>query len=116
MNILKKISKLNNIKCYRKELFYDISTALEEAEYNGVSVYEAMINIKNRKRRMGKEIKGKCIGTTLLVKGLEFETVAVLNAHKFNDPKNFYVALTRASKKLVIFTNKLTLSPYLNKK
>lgn len=112
MNLLKKISKLNNIKCYRKELFYDVCTALEEAEYNETSVYESMINIKNRKRRMGKQVKGKCIGTTLLVKGLEFETVAVLNAHKFKDPKNLYVALTRASKKLVIFTNNQILSPY----
>jgi len=112
MNILNKISKLNNIKCYRKELFNDICKSLEEAEYNGTSVYEAMIKIKNRKRQMGKEIKGKCIGTTLLVKGLEFETVAVLNANKFKDPKNLYVALTRASKKLVVFTYNTTLSPY----
>lgn len=111
-NVLNKILKLENIKCYRKELFYDICSALVEAECNKTSVYEAMTNIKNRKRRMGKELKGKYIGTTLLVKGLQFETVAVLDIHKFNDPKNFYVALTRASKKLVIFTNKLTLSPY----
>jgi DNA helicase-2/ATP-dependent DNA helicase PcrA len=112
-NVLDKISILDKgIKCYRKQLFYDICGALVEAECNKTSVYESMTNIKNRKRRMGKEIKGKCIGTTLLVKGLQFETVAVLNAHEFTDPKNFYVALTRASKKLVIFTNKSTLSPY----
>ncbi|MFV1977526.1 MAG: hypothetical protein ACC651_17435 [Candidatus Scalindua sp.] len=44
---------------------------------------------------MGRKIKGKCIGTTLLTKGLEFDTVAILNARKFDCPKNLYVALTR---------------------
>jgi len=110
--ILEQIKNLPNIKCYRKELFNDICNALEEAEYNNISVYEAMKKIKNRKRRMGRKIDGKCIGTTLLIKGLEFDTVAILNAHKFKDPKNLYVALTRASRKLVIFTNNSILSPY----
>ena len=110
--ILKQIKNLPNIMCYRKELFYDICKALEEAGYNGISVYESMKKIKNRKRRMGRKIKRNCIGTTLLIKGLEFDTVAVLNAHKFKDPKNLYVALTRASRKLVVFSNKEFLSPF----
>ena len=111
-HILKQIKNLPNIKCYRKELFNDICKALEESENNHTSVYESMKKIKNRKRRMGRKIKGKCIATTLLIKGLEFDTVAILNAHKFKDPKNLYVALTRASRKLVIFTNNNILSPY----
>ena len=73
--------------CYRKELFNDLCKALEEAEYNNTSVYESMKKIKNRKRKIGRKIEGKCIGTTLLIKGLEFDTVAVLNAHEFEDPK-----------------------------
>jgi len=111
-NILKQIENLPKIMCYRKELFYDICKALEEAGYNGISVYEAMKKIKNRKRRMGRGIKGKCIGTTLLIKGLEFDTVAVLDAHKFKDPKNLYVALTRSSRKLIVFSNNAVLSPF----
>lgn len=109
---LKQIRNLPWVLCYRKELFNDLCKALEEAEYNNTSVYEAMKKIKNRKRRLGRKIEGKCIGTTLLVKGLEFDTVAVLNAHKFKDPKNLYVALTRASHKLIVFTNSSILSPY----
>ena len=73
-----------------------------------------MKNIRNVKRRMGRKIVGKCIGTTLLTKGLEFDTVAILNTHKFNCPKNLYVALTRASKRLIIFTTNRILSPYTN--
>lgn len=111
---LRQIKNIPNIKCYRKELFYDLCKALEQAEYQKISVYEAMKNIRNVKRRMGRKIKGKCIGTTLLTKGLEFDTVAILNAHKFDCPKNLYVALTRASKRLIVFTNNKVLSPYKN--
>ena len=111
---LRSIQKLRDVKCYRKELFYDLCKALEQAEHQNISVYEAMKNIKNIKRRIGRKIEGKCIGTTLLTKGLEFDTVAILNAHKFNCPKNFYVALTRASNKLLVFTNSKVLSPYTN--
>jgi hypothetical protein len=110
--ILKKIEKLRGIKCYRKELFWNLCKALEQAEYKGISVYEAMKEIRNIKRRIGRKISGRCIGTTLLTKGLEFDTVVVLDAHKFKCPKNFYVAITRASKKLIIFTNNKVLSPY----
>ena len=110
--VLKKIKNLPKIKCSRRELFYDLCKALEKAKYKSISVYEAMKEIRNIKRRMGRKVKGRCVGTTLLTKGLEFDTVAVLDAHTFDCPKNFYVAITRARKKLIIFTNNKVLSPY----
>ena len=110
--ILKKLEKLPGIECYRRELIWNLCKALEQSEYKGISVYQAMKEIRNIKRRIGRKIRGRCIGTTLLTKGLEFDTVAVLDAHKFKCPKNFYVAITRASKKLIIFTNNKVLSPY----
>jgi len=110
--ILRQIKDLPDMVCYRRELFNAICKALEEAGYNKTSVYEAMKRIKNRRRRMGRKIDGKCIGTTLLVKGLEFDIVVILNTHKFEKPEDLYVALTRASEKLVVFTKKRKLSPY----
>ena len=112
LEILKKTKKLPDIKCYRVELFHSLCRTLEKADYKSISAYEAMKEIRNIKRRTGRKIRGKCIGTTLLTKGLEFDTVAVLDAHKFKCPKNFYVAITRASKKLIILTNNKVLSPY----
>lgn len=110
--IFKQIKNLNNIKCYRKELFSNILKSLDDASYNDITVYEAMVNKRNQTRRIGRKIDGRCIGTTLLTKGLEFDTVVVLDAHKFKCPKNLYVALTRARKKLIVFSNNQTLSPY----
>lgn len=76
---------------------------------NKQTVYDSMSKIRNSKRHIGKSIRGRNIGTTLLTKGLEFETVVILNAQQFNCPKNFYVAITRASKRLVVFSEKLEL-------
>jgi len=109
--ILKDIHKLPGIKCYRKELLNTFCKALEEAEILSTSVFESMVNKRNLTRRIGRKIYGKCIGTTLLTKGLEFDTVAIINAHKFECPKHLYVAMTRASKRLIVFTNNSTLKP-----
>ncbi|MCX6157143.1 MAG: AAA family ATPase [Ignavibacteriae bacterium] len=109
---LKEVYKLPNIKCYRKELFYTFCKALEQAEYGNITVFIAMTNIRNLISRMGRKLFGKSVGTTLLTKGLEFDTVLIINAHKFDSPKHLYVALTRASKRLIIFTEKTKLNPY----
>lgn len=111
-SVVRKIMDLPDIKCYRKDLVFSICRALIIAETEGRSVYEGMVSHKNIIRRVGRKIYGKCIGTTLLTKGLEFDTVAVLNVHRFENYKHFYVAITRACKRLVIFSelNRLRLS------
>jgi DNA helicase-2/ATP-dependent DNA helicase PcrA len=93
----------------RPELFISLRQSLLDAAVMNLTVVEAMINARNRVRRVGRKVEGRCIGSTLLTKGLEFDTVAVLDAHLYSCPKNFYVALTRACKRLVIFTNKTEL-------
>jgi hypothetical protein len=110
--ILEQINHFPQSKCYRKELLECIYDCLKEVVYAGGSVYEVMVKRRNYVRRAGKKIYGRCIGTTLLTKGLEFETVVILNAHKFACRKNLYVALTRASKRLIIFTESFILNPY----
>lgn len=106
------IKDLPDVKCYRKELFNSFCSALKDAEHSNISVFQAMTNSRNLTRRVGRKIYGKCIGTTLLTKGLEFDTVVILNAHKFDCPKHLYVALTRASKRLIILTESKILKPY----
>ena len=104
----------NNLKIkYKREgLLYALLNALNHSALEGISVYEAMKNHRNVIRRTGRKIKGKCIGTTLLTKGLEFDTVAILDADKFDCPKHFYVALTRGCKNLFVFSSQKLLSPY----
>lgn len=92
-------------KCHFKELYREIKRASNIAESEGIPLYEAMTQLKNNIRHVGRKIEGRCIGTTLLTKGLEFDTVVLYEAHKFTDAKNFYVAISRARKKLVLITS-----------
>lgn len=110
--LLEGVSRLQNVRCYRKEILSSLRKALIDAEARKISVVQSMTDQRNRIRRMGRKVYGKCIGTTLLTKGLEFDTVVIINAQKFKCPKNLYVALTRASKRLVVFSSNSELSPY----
>lgn len=109
---LRQISQLPESKCFRLELFDSLCKAIEDASVKGTTVYQAMAARRNGVRRVGRKIYGRCIGTTLLTKGLEFDTVAIINAHQFDCPKHLYVALSRACKRLLIFTGTTILSPY----
>lgn len=100
-----EIPKLPMLKCYRKEIFNCLCKSLQHADIEKTTVLKAMVEIRNTIRRYGKKTNIKCIGTTLLTKGLEFDTVIVLNAHQFDCPRHLYVAFTRACKKLIVFTN-----------
>lgn len=110
-DLLKLISKLPDFKKYRRDLYDSIYWALIEADNENISVKKAMENRRNKLRRVGRKVYGRCIGTTLLTKGLEFDNVVVLNAHEFKCPKHLYVALTRASKKLIVISENSILKP-----
>lgn len=88
----------------RPELLHSLAVCMRNAVSNNKSIYDNMVDYKNRIRQMGKKVEGRCMGTTLLTKGLEFDTVVIVDAHLFSDKKNFYVAISRACKNVVIFT------------
>lgn len=102
--LLSFIFSLPNIKCYHRSFYTAIRRSIHIAATNGTTIFEAMKMFRSRIRHQGRRIEGKCIGTTLLTKGLEFDTVIIWNAHKFEDEKNFYVAISRACKNLIILT------------
>lgn len=110
--ILRKIHQLPQMHCFRLGRIRGLLKACDNSVLMKSSVYASMKEQRANLRHLGRVIRGKSIGTTLLTKGLEFETVAILDAHKFDCPKHLYVAMTRACKKLVIFTENITLSPY----
>ena len=94
-SLIEAIEIIPDMKVYRKDFLHDICNALRDADRLGVSAAESIERNRNILRRKGRKIQGKVIGTTLLTKGLEFDTVVVLNAHRFNDIRHLYVALTR---------------------
>ena len=92
-------------KSKRPGIVYANRKCVANSISNGESVYENMNQYKNKIRMSGRKVLGKCIGTTLLTKGLEFDTVIILGANLIRDKRNFYVAISRACKELYIFSN-----------
>jgi len=98
------------LKIFRHELFQSIIKSLDSSSQEKTTVFEAMKNHRNNVRRSGRKCIGRFVGTTLLTKGLEFDVVVILDAHLFECPKHLYVAMTRACKRLIVFTeNKVLL-------
>lgn len=106
LSLIKFMKNTKKFKPQRIDLLYNFIKAIEISNNECKSIYEGMVSYKNMIRKIGKKIDGKCIGTTLLTKGLEFDTVVILDAHRFIDHKNFYVAITRACKNLFVFSEK----------
>lgn len=111
-NLIMQINNLPKNKCHRKDFVRDVINALHDANARNITAYDAMKRNRDIIRREGRSVIGKCIGTTLLTKGLEFDTVIVLNAQQFKDPKHLYVAMTRACKRLIVISNSNILHPY----
>lgn len=100
-NILRFLN--SELTAHRKDLYNSLIKAVEYSQVNSTTIYEGMCAIRNHIRRSGRKIQGKCIGTTLLTKGLECDCVVLLDATQFTDNKHLYVALTRGSKRVVVF-------------
>lgn len=111
LKILLILRKKLKFKTKRSEVFQSFINALKISSEDKISIFEAMKLSRNVVRRTGRKIHGKCLGTTLLTKGLEFDTVVLLDAHRFKSPNHLYVALTRCCKKLIVFSNTDTLTP-----
>ena len=105
-NLIRYLSNLPEMKCYHWGVKNSFLRSLRYATLQNCTIFEAMKHLKSMIRHQGRKIEGKCIGTTLLTKGLEFDTVIILYPERFEDKKNFYVAISRACKKLVMITQK----------
>ena len=55
-------------------------------------------------RKIGRPVDSRCLSTTLLVKGLEFDHAVILDADDLKDAENLYVAMTRGSKSVTVLS------------
>lgn len=88
---------------YRRDLLYRFLSVLKvHIDGEGATLSEAENLYQREMRHMGRPISHrKLIGTTLLVKGLEYDHAVILDADSL-DAKDLYVAMTRGSKSLTI--------------
>ena len=88
---------------YRRDLLYRFLNVLKmHIDGEGATLSEAANLYQREMRHTGRPISHrKLIGTTLLVKGLEYDHAVILDADAL-DAKDLYVAMTRGSKSLTI--------------
>lgn len=100
--------KNNSETCtYRRDLLNRFLNVLRiHIDGGAPTLLESAHAYQREFRHSGRPVRhSKLIGTTLLVKGLEYDHSVILDADSL-DMKELYVAMTRGSKSLTIITNK----------
>jgi DNA helicase-2/ATP-dependent DNA helicase PcrA len=83
--------------CFRREMFYAMRAALLICVGRpSCTLVDAIWEVQSRARHAGRIIAKRCVGSTLLVKGLEFDHAVVVHTPEMTS-KDWYVSLTRAS-------------------
>jgi len=90
---------------YRRDLLNRFLAVLKiSIDINTTTLLESAHLFQREFRHSGRPVRHKkLIGTTLLVKGLEYDHAIIVDADSLSI-KEFYVAITRGSKSLTIFT------------
>ena len=107
---LHHIDEMKGCRVYRPEVWREMLRATRTyAGGQAESYEEALWEVRNRTRRLGKRLPRALVSRTHLIKGIEFHHAIVLDAQSM-DRKNFYVAATRGSRSLTICSNEPVLS------
>lgn len=107
---LERIRSLPGAIMFRRELYNEMIQGLRGTREEGGSLADALWTARNRTRFAGRRFARCVVGTTLLIKGLEFEHAIVLDADEM-DATNLYVALTRGCRSLTVFSRAPKITP-----
>ncbi|HGS5144449.1 TPA: hypothetical protein ACMDT9_000256 [Vibrio parahaemolyticus] len=106
MVFLKELAKCKDAKVYRRDLFSRFISVLSYAQT--MPLEEAIKRYRQDFRHLGRPVRmSNQIGTTLLVKGLEYEHCVVTYPTKMS-AKEFYVALTRGTQSVTVISEPAT--------
>jgi DNA helicase-2/ATP-dependent DNA helicase PcrA len=87
----------------RWQLWSEMNRALAISITEGTTLEDACWEVRTQSRFLEHRIPRKCISRTVLLKGLECDCSVVVDADAFS-PKDLYVALTRGSTELHIYS------------
>jgi len=112
IGFLLALKQTSDVNVVRADLFYRALGVLNKAVlYPELSLAEAADRYHGEFRHKGRPVgRRRLIGTTLLVKGLEFDHAIVLDATSLSK-KELYVALTRGARSLTIVSTNPVLNP-----
>lgn len=111
LELLEGFYARGNTRLFRRELFFSMCSALRiKTTRQHDALADVIWEVQNRIRHKGRMIGKRSIGSTLLVKGLEFDHAVIIYAKKMSR-KDWYVALTRATTSVTILSPSECFSP-----
>ncbi len=104
LQLLEDIKRKNVGWIYRRELYSVLCAALRVVVSGGEkSLSDAIWDVQNRRRHAGRRFGKRSIGSTLLVKGLEFDHAIIVDVEQLTR-NELYVALTRGSHTVTVIS------------
>jgi hypothetical protein len=110
LKLMRELEAAPSVRVFRPEVLRVFEFALEAAASGQMSLYDAVVNARERSRHLAKSPGRRSVGSTLLLKGLEADVVVVLNPAVMT-AKHLYVALTRGARKIVVCSPSQVLTP-----
>lgn len=104
------LGKLPGVSIHCREAWNEVSQSLAAASMNGCTVEEALHLGRNHTRAAGRRAAARVVSRPLLVKGLEYDHVIILDPTAYG-AQELYVALTRGSKSVTVISEASTLPP-----
>jgi hypothetical protein len=104
LDLIEGILDRDDIFPYRREILSMMLSALRTSRTTGATLYEAAGDVEAKSRHLGRHVARRCVGSTLLLKGLEFEHVVIVE-YAGMTKEDWYVALTRATKSVIVLSS-----------
>jgi hypothetical protein len=102
------LSKLPGVTIHCREAWSEITRSVATAMTDGCTVAEALQRTRNHTRVVGRRPTARVVSRPLLVKGLEYDHVIILNPKNYS-AQELYVALTRGSKSVTVISDSIVL-------
>lgn len=98
------IQRTKGVKIYRWEAWSDTIMAIENCIQESSNPLDELMRLRDRLRKIGRRTGKRIASRTLLVKGLEYDHVIIADVTNIRDPRNLYVAMTRAVKSVTLIS------------
>jgi hypothetical protein len=114
LNLLECLRRQPGVIAFRRELLFALQKTLRLV-INGehASLDDAAWHVQNKMRHTGRRLAQRSVGSTLLVKGLQFDHAIIVAPEKLSR-NDLYVALTRASRTITIVSAETVLNAKLS--
>ena len=112
LGLLECLRRQSGVVAFRRELLSAVQNTLRLLVRGDHSTLaEAAWHVQNKTRHAGRRLAQRSVGSTLLVKGLQFDHAIIVAPEKLSR-NDLYVALTRASRTITV----VSATPILNVK